>query len=140
MPEVTSRASSVSEIPRVREILVAAQQEMGREGGVVMEGRDIGTVVFPDADVKVWLEADLPTRALRRREELAAKGIDVPLPEIMDDLERRDEHDSGRDRSPLQRAPDAIRIDTSGLTIDEQVTRLEGLVRKRDEEATDGNH
>ncbi len=139
-PEVTSRASSVSEIPRVREILVQAQQEMGREGGVVLEGRDIGTVVFPEADVKIYLDADLRARAFRRRRELVSDGIDVTLATVREDLEQRDTYDSERVHSPLRKAPDAIITDTSDLTIDEQVALIEALVNKAIESDSDMNH
>jgi len=138
--EVTSRASSVSDIPRVREVLVQAQQEMGREGGVVLEGRDIGTVVFPEADVKIYLDAEPGARALRRHRELAAGGIDVPLETVRKDLERRDRYDSERDHSPLRAAPDAIVTDTSALSIDEQVDLIEALVKKVIESDSDLNH
>ncbi len=139
-PEVTSRASSVSEIPRVREILVQAQQEMGREGGVVLEGRDIGTVVFPEADVKIYLDAEPGARALRRCRELVSDGIDVTLATVREDLERRDRYDSEREHSPLRKAPDAIITDTSDLTIDEQVALIEALVNKAIESDSDINH
>ena len=140
MPEVTSRASSVSAIPRVREILVSTQQEMGREGGVVLEGRDIGTDVFPDADVKIWLEADLRTRAIRRYRELEAEGTITTPEEVQEDLARRDAHDSEREHSPLMRAPGAIVTDTSHMSIEEQVDYVEALVRELIESGTDNHH
>jgi len=139
MLEVTSRASSVSEIPHVRDILVRAQQDMGREGGVVLEGRDIGTVVFPDADVKIYLEADLRTRALRRHQEMISTGIEIQLETVEKDLEERDAYDSEREHSPLRRAPDATITDTSDLTIDQQVDRVEALVKKLIESKADTN-
>jgi cytidylate kinase len=131
MPEVTSLASKVSEVPRVREVLVEAQRSMGRDGGVVLEGRDIGTVVFPEADLKIYLEADLQTRAERRRRELYARVVSASTEEVASDLDRRDAHDSERDLSPLRRAHDAVVVDTTDLTIHEQVDRIEALARER---------
>jgi cytidylate kinase len=132
--EVTRHVSAVSEVPAVREVLVAAQRVLGAEGGVVLEGRDIGTVVFPDADVKVWMEADLGTRAARRRLELAGRGASPEVEEVAEDLARRDAHDSGRRHSPLKRASDAVNVDTTDLTIEEQVEVVAALVRERLEE------
>jgi len=129
--EVTRTASAVSEVPRVREVLVAAQQRMGAEGGVVLEGRDIGTVVFPEADLKIYLIADVHERAVRRQAELISRGVMVELAEVESDLERRDAHDSGREHSPLRRADDAIEVDTTALTIQEQVARIEELALTR---------
>jgi len=131
MSEVASLASQVSEVPRVREVLVEAQRSMGRDGGVVLEGRDIGTVVFPEADLKIYLEADLQTRARRRQRELSSRTDSPSMEEVASDLERRDARDSGREHSPLRRAPDAIVVDTTGLTIQEQVERIEALARER---------
>ncbi|MFC1628522.1 (d)CMP kinase [Gemmatimonadota bacterium] len=139
MLEVTARASLVSEIPFVRDILVRAQQAMGCEGGVVLEGRDIGTVVFPDADVKIYLDADLQTRALRRHQEMISTGIEIRLETVKMDLEERDAYDSEREHSPLRKAPDAIITDTSDLTIDQQVDRVEALVKKLIGSNTDTN-
>ena len=129
--EVTRHISVVSEVPGVREVLVAAQRAMGREGGVVLEGRDIGTVVFPDAELKVWMEADLAVRARRRRLEMVERGGEASEDEVASDLARRDAHDSGREHSPLSRAADAVQVDTSGLSIDEQVSVIEALARER---------
>lgn len=134
MPEVTSLVSSVSEVPQVREVLVEAQRLMGRDGGVVLEGRDIGTVVFPEADLKIYLEADPRTRARRRLADLLAQGVDISFESVEADLQRRDEHDSGREHSPLARADDAIVTDTTDLTIEEQVDIVEALVRERSPE------
>jgi cytidylate kinase len=130
-PEVTRSASAVSAVPRVRDVLVAAQQRMGAAGGVVLEGRDIGTVVFPDADLKIYLIADVHVRAVRRQAELTGRGIEVALAEVESDLERRDACDSGREHSPLRQAADAIVVDTTALTIQEQVDRIEELARER---------
>ncbi len=120
-PEVSQLASDISTISAVRRRLVAQQQEMGRDGGVVMEGRDITTVVFPDADVKIYMEASVGERARRRQAELARKGINSSLEEIEDQIRARDLQDSSRSDSPLSRAPGAMVIDTTGLSIDRQV-------------------
>lgn len=128
---VTANVSAVSSYPRVREHLVALQQQMGREGGVVLDGRDIGTVVFPDADVKVFMVADLKARAERRHAELSTEGTDVDLGGLEADLQRRDHLDSTRALSPLTKADDAVEIDTSTMSIDDQVEMVLDLVRKR---------
>jgi cytidylate kinase len=130
-PEVTRHVSTVSEVPHVREVLVEAQRVMGEEGGVVLEGRDIGTVVFPGADLKIFMEAELRIRAERRCAELAERGIEVSAEDVANDMLRRDEHDSGRFHSPLRRAEDAVVVDTSGLTIAGQVDVIEALARER---------
>ena len=103
-PEISLWVGPVSEHPRVREHLVRWQRELGFQGGVVLEGRDIGTVVFPDADLKVFMTADLRTRARRRRKEMLARGIDQPQPEVEAALEARDLRDSTREHSPLRKA------------------------------------
>jgi CMP/dCMP kinase len=130
-PDVTSSVSAVSSYPRIREHLVALQQTMGRKGGVVLDGRDIGTVVFPDADVKVFMVADLRARAERRHAELSTQGTDVDLGGLQADLERRDHLDSTRALSPLTKAEDAIEIDTSTMSIEDQVERVLELVGKK---------
>lgn len=120
-PEVSQLASDISTIPEVRRRLVAQQQEMGRDGGVVMEGRDISTVVFPDAEVKVYMEASVQERARRRLQELSHKGVAVTLEEVERQIRERDLQDSTRADSPLSKAPDALVIDTTGLSIEQQV-------------------
>lgn len=119
--EVSGLVSRVSSIGAVRERLVALQRRMGREGGVVMDGRDIGTVVFPDADLKIFLTADPAVRARRRYDELRAAGVDVSLDEIERNIRERDHHDQTRQISPLRRAPDAITLDNSNMTLEEQM-------------------
>lgn len=131
MIEVTRHVSAISAVPHVREVLVEAQRAMGSEGGVVLEGRDIGTVVFPDADLKVFLVADLHTRAERRRGDLARQGSDISVEEVEEDLARRDAYDSSREHSPLRRADDAVTVDTTDLTIEGQVDVIEALARER---------
>ena len=118
---ISNAVSEVSVIPAVRHALVRQQQQMGRRRGVVMDGRDIGTTVFPDAEVKIFMTADTRTRALRRQQELAAKNEQVALDDIIANLRKRDHIDSTRAESPLRRAPDAVLLDTSHMTIDEQV-------------------
>ena len=127
-PEVTANVSAVSSYPGVRDALVAHQRSMGNEGGVVLDGRDIGTVVFPDADLKIFMVADIQSRARRRQLELASLGQDVTVKDVAIDLERRDRLDSERDISPLRKADDAVEIDTSGLTIERQVENVLALV------------
>jgi cytidylate kinase len=120
-PEVSQLASDISTISAVRRRLVAQQQEMGRGGGVVMEGRDITTVVFPQAEVKVYMEASVEERAKRRQAELSRKGIKASLAEIEKQIRDRDLQDSTRADSPLTRDQGAVVIDTTGLSIDRQV-------------------
>jgi cytidylate kinase len=120
-PEASQLASDISTIPAVRRRLVAQQQEMGKDGGVVMEGRDITTVVFPEAEVKVYMEASVEERARRRQAELARKGMPATLAEIEEQIRARDRQDSTRADSPLLRAAGALVIDTTGLTIELQV-------------------
>lgn len=118
---ISNKVSEVSAIAAVRRAMVRQQQQMGRSRGVVMDGRDIGTTVFPDAEVKVFMTADVYTRGLRRQQELKEKNQEVPLEEIVENLRKRDMIDSTREESPLVRAHDAVLLDTSHLTIDEQV-------------------
>ena len=120
-PDVTRAVSAVSRVRRVREAMVRQQRALGAVSGVVLDGRDIGTVVFPDADLKIFLVASLDKRAERRRTELLESGMDAPLGTLKQEIERRDDLDSSREESPLRRAPDAMELDTSNLTIDEQV-------------------
>jgi len=120
-PEVTSLVSIVSAHPKLRDIMVKKQRELGRNGGVVMDGRDIGTVVFPDADLKIFMTADVRERAKRRQKELKAQGFDVEIEKLIKEIEERDKFDSIREVGPLKKADDAIEIDTTNLTIDEQV-------------------
>jgi len=124
-PEVNKHVSDVSRIKEVRRILVDKQREIGRKNsGVVMEGRDIATVVFPDAHVKIFLTATIDERANRRAKEYSENGTTLPVSEIRKNLESRDEIDSGRKISPLKKAEDAIIVDTSNVTIDEQVEQI----------------
>ena len=119
--EVSNCVSGVSSIREVREKLVAMQQQMGRDRGVVMDGRDIGTVVFPDAELKIYMTADARVRAERRYAELKAKGDDVTLDEILKNVISRDNADMTREISPLRRADDAIELDNSQMSVEEQM-------------------
>jgi cytidylate kinase len=113
--------------------MVREQRRLGAGGGVVLEGRDIGTVVFPDADLKVFLVASLEARARRRQQDLAAAGVRVDVPVLRNELEERDRRDSTRTTAPLRKAADAVELDTSDLTIAEQVelvVRLAEQVRR----------
>lgn len=129
--EVSAGASIVSVYPEVRKAMVALQRRMGAEGGVVMEGRDIGTVVFPDAEVKVFLDASPEERARRRYREMQAKGAQVDFEELRRAEEERDRRDSTRAHSPLRRAEDAVVIDSTGRSIDEVVEQIVALVTPR---------
>ena len=120
--EVSNCVSAVSAIAEVREMLVKMQQEMGRRKGVVMDGRDIGTVVFPDAELKIFMTADPKVRAQRRYDELTAKGDHVSLEEIEQNVRDRDYQDMHRAISPLRQAEDAIVLDNSQMTVEEQMT------------------
>ena len=122
--EVGAAASRVSVHPSVRRHMVARQREMGQAGGVVMDGRDIGTAVFPDADVKFYVDAHPRQRAMRRHEELAQRGLPSDLDTIEREIRERDHADSTRAESPLTRAPDAIHLDTTELGLEEVVRRM----------------
>jgi len=128
-PEMGMGASKVSAHPEVRAALLELQRQAGREGGVVLEGRDIGTVVFPDAEIKVFLTARPEVRARRRCEELQAKGQAVTFEQTLAETRRRDQQDSTREHAPLRQAEDAVLFDTSDLPIDEVVDQLCARVR-----------
>lgn len=118
--EVSNHVSPIATLGFVREMLVAQQKEMGRDKGVVMDGRDIGTVVFPDAELKVFVTASAAVRAQRRYDELKAKGMEADYADILKNVEERDYIDSHREVSPLRPADDAILLDNSDMTIEEQ--------------------
>lgn len=130
-PAVSEMASRVAAVPEVRRLLVAWQRALRARGPLVGEGRDLGTVVFPDAEVKIYLDADLETRARRRCRELHARGIAVELEAVREDLARRDERDRTRADSPLRAAEGAIVVDTSGMELEEQVKAVLDLVTAR---------
>ena len=119
--EVSNMVSHVSSIAQVREKLVAMQQQMGRARGVVMDGRDIGTVVFPDAELKIFMTAEPQVRAERRYAELKAKGDDVTMEEILENVISRDKADMTREISPLRQAEDAVVLDNSYMSVEEQM-------------------
>jgi CMP/dCMP kinase len=132
-PEISRGASVVSARPIVRQKLLGLQRDLGRsaDAGAVMEGRDIGTVVFPDADVKFFLTASADARAARRHAELAERGLPVALGEVLEDQRRRDKDDSERAIAPLKPAPDAVVVDTTGLDLAEVVERCLRATRER---------
>jgi cytidylate kinase len=135
--EVTQAASRVSIHPAIRSWMVNLQRDLGKAGGVVMEGRDIGTVVFPDADIKFFLDASPEARSQRRYEQAGGPATVTPTPEavtpetVKKELRERDERDRNRAESPLRPAPDAVIIDSTSLTLDEVLTRIESIVQER---------
>jgi CMP/dCMP kinase len=131
--EVTAVVSTVSSYPGVRSKMVDEQREIGRNGGVVLEGRDIGTVVFPDADLKFFFIADPEERARRRYRELIDKGERVEYDTVLKDIQTRDAQDTAREVSPLRKADDAITIDTSDMSIEGQINAVLEIVTKRSE-------
>ena len=118
--EVSSHVSPIAAVPFVRTAMVAQQQQMGKDKGVVMDGRDIGTTVFPDAELKIFVTASAQVRAQRRYDELKAKGMPADFDDILKNVEERDYIDSHREVSPLRKADDAIELDNSNMTIPEQ--------------------
>ena len=126
--EVSNCVSRVSAIPEVRRKLVAMQQEMGRRRGVVMDGRDIGTVVLPDATVKIFLTATPEARATRRWKEYQAKGIDTPYEEVLADVKQRDYQDTHRAAAPLKQAEDAVLLDTSELDFEQSLAAMKEII------------
>lgn len=130
-PEVDRAATAVARLPKVREILVARQRRMGEQGGVVMEGRDIGTVVFPHADVKIYLDASPEERARRRAADKAHAGGRAGHTAVAEAIAARDRSDTTRAASPLTMAPDAVHIDTTHMAVHEVVDRVMSLVRAK---------
>lgn len=128
-PEMGMAASNVSKLPAVRNALLQVQRDFGIEGGIVMEGRDIGTVIFPHADVKFYLEASLESRATRRQSELEAAGVKLSLEQILKETQARDEQDMNRKIAPLVKAEDAISIDSTSKSFEEVVTDMAFKVR-----------
>lgn len=129
--EVSNHVSQIAAIPFVREAMVAQQQRLGKDKAVVMDGRDIGTVVFPEAELKVFVTASAEVRAQRRYDELKEKGMPADFNDILKNVEERDYIDSHREVSPLRKAPDAIELDNSHMTIAEQSDWLMKLVKER---------
>ena len=132
-PDVDKAVGPVCEIPRVRDVMVALQRNMAKEGNIVAEGRDMGTVVFPEAAYKFYMVASIEGRAKRRRKDLVAQGIDVSISKLKHEIEERDRRDSRRTISPLKRAKDAILIDTTRMDIPEQVAFVVDHIKKDSE-------
>lgn len=131
LPEVSMLASKVSAIPAVREFLVDMQRGMAEKYDVLMDGRDIGTVILPNADLKIFLTADVRDRAHRRYEELRAKGMEKPFDEVLAEMEKRDEQDTQRAAAPLKAADDAVLLDTSGNTLEESIDEVCRLISEK---------
>lgn len=132
-------ASQVSAFPGVRDALLDLQRAQGREGGVVLEGRDIGTVVFPDAEAKFYLTASVDVRAQRRRDELAARGTPPTLAEVLSEVTERDRRDSTRPVAPLRQAEDAQLVDSSSLSIEQVVEQIVAAVQSVERRLSAGN-
>src|SRR6266852_5352297 len=130
-PEIDRAAAAVARLPRVRSVLVARQRQLGAGGAIVMEGRDIGTVVFPNADVKVYLDASPDERARRRANDAAHTGVPAAVSEVATLLTQRDELDRTRAASPLYAAPDAYVVDTTGKSVDDVVREVMVVVRQK---------
>lgn len=128
--QVSSRVSDVAKIPQVREFLLEKQREIGKRSDVILDGRDVGTHIFPDAKYKFFLNASAQERGRRRYQELIDKGQSVALEEIIEDIKKRDHIDSTREVAPLVKADDAIEVDTTSMTIDQVVTYISDMVRR----------
>lgn len=131
--EVSANVSKIAALPFVREALVAQQQAMGKEKGIIMDGRDIGTVVFPDAELKIFVTASAEVRAQRRYDELKAKGMPADFDDILKNVKERDYIDSHRETSPLRMADDALELDNSHMTIEEQKAWLMARYKEKAE-------
>ncbi len=130
-PEVSIGASDISKIPEVRLKLVDIQRKLGEEQNVIMDGRDIGTYVFPDADVKIFLTATDEERARRRHKELLEKGQTVTFEEVLEDMRYRDKNDSTRAFAPLKPAEDSVLVETDGLSFEESVAKVQSIIEER---------
>lgn len=130
-PEISDYASNVSAMPGVRAYLMDTQRQMAEKYSVIMDGRDIGTVVLPGADLKVFLTADVEKRAKRRFAELTEKGVETTFDEVLEEMRVRDARDSGRETAPLKAADDAVILDTGDMTLDESIQALLDLIRSR---------
>lgn len=129
-PQVANHVSLVAAIPAVRTRLVELQRELGKMKGIVMDGRDIGTVVFPNAELKIFMTADPIVRARRRLKELQEKGLNVTLDEVLKNIEERDYIDQNRDVAPLRKADDAVVLDNTNMTVEEQMEWVEEMVKR----------
>ncbi len=136
-PEVAQATSKLAVIPEVRRIMVAEQRRAGHHGGVVMEGRDIGTVVFPDADLKIYLDASVEVRARRRFKEHQARGENITLEQMVAEVRERDERDMKRITSPLKPAPDAVLVDSTAMDGDEVAHLIVKLARDKEAKSRD---
>ena len=130
-PELTAQVKYLARMPAVRKWVGAWQRKFGENGGIVAEGRDMTTVIFPDADVKFYLDASVETRARRRFDELQGRGQDVDLQELQREISERDRSDREREAAPLRRADDAVYVNTTGLTVEEVINRLIAEVEAR---------
>lgn len=130
-PEMSMAASDISARKEVRQSLLSLQRRMGENGGVVLEGRDVGTVIFPNAEAKFFLDASLEERGKRRYKELAAKGLDVTLEQTIEDVRKRDINDSSRDIAPLKMAADSVLIDSTNIGIQEVVESMIRVVNEK---------
>lgn len=131
LPEISMYASAVSAIPPVRDYLLEMQRDMARRSSVIMDGRDIGTVVLPDAQVKIFLTADVEVRARRRTTELELRGTPKPFEQVLEEMKQRDWADSHRDTAPLQEAEDAIRVDTTDMDFQQSKEAIMQVIRRR---------
>ena len=131
LPEISMYASAVSAIPPVRDYLLEMQRDMARRSSVIMDGRDIGTVVLPDAQVKIFLTADVEVRARRRTVELELRGTPKPFEQVLEEMKQRDWADSHRDAAPLQEAEDAIRVDTTDMDFQQSKEAIMQVIRRR---------
>lgn len=131
LPEISMYASAVSAIPPVRDYLLEMQRDMARRSSVIMDGRDIGTVVLPDAQVKIFLTADVEVRARRRTSELELRGTPKPFEQVLEEMKQRDWADSHRDAAPLQEAEDAIRVDTTDMDFQQSKEAIMQVIRRR---------
>lgn len=132
-PEISKLVSPLSAIPRVRVAMVAQQRRMGEKGGVILDGRDIGTVVFPNADLKIFLTATVEERSQRRYKELVANGNKMDFEQVKADLVQRDYQDSHRPVSPLKQADDAVLLDSTGMSIDEVRDKIIAMIKGKEE-------
>ena len=130
-PEISMAASDVSAIPAVRAFLLDTQRDIAKRNSVVMDGRDIGTVILPDADVKIFMVASAEARAERRTRELAEKGMPARYEDVLREMKERDAQDSGRAIAPAIPAPDAVHLDNSGLTVEESVAAVLDIIEKK---------
>lgn len=130
-PQVSMMASDISALPAVRAFLLGVQRNMAEENNVIMDGRDIGTVVLPNAKVKIFLTASSQCRAKRRYDELKEKGMDINYDDILKDIEKRDYNDSHRAAAPLKPAPDSVLVDTSDETLETSISRLLTIIKER---------